>query len=237
MLRIRPAHCLALAAGFALFVLGATAHAQSDPVEVTNDETQPIPVYTAGRAPYQFLFNLHVLEDSKCVDIPAPTGATLTIEAVSARLDIADGTDLPFYLQIDEGIGTFLSRGPLDRYGRGDSRTRYSTLFHPKVHVGPMDSGGRRTARVCLHAASGRSSVNFASGIVSGHVEPVAMVDGNAIGGGPDPCCDTTTDPGEGTTGTLSPQTSTPGPSGATPYGAGEGDGISFDFDVWRPRP
>lgn len=170
--------CLGLAA------LAGPAFAQrSVPVTIENDENVPVPVYQAGRTPYQFTYDVVATTSTVCDAIPVPDGMMLTVTAVGVDATIAQSDTADVFLLVTRGTGSggsyYRYRGAMEYQGAFSTSRYYTGIYHPDLFLGPANAPYSYSASICVDAPP--DGYNTARGVVSGFVEALTIIDGNTL--------------------------------------------------------
>jgi hypothetical protein len=176
---------LSLAAGcLALCTLAPTALAQrSVPVTVENDETTPVPVYEAGRQPYQFVYSLYTTGSEDCDTFPVPQGKTLVLTTVGieATIDSSDTADV--YIRSTRLTGSggsyYRFRNGLQYNGASGVYRFYKGIYDTNLFAGAANDPISYSLSICVGGPP--SGFNSARGVVSGYLINGAIVDGNTL--------------------------------------------------------
>lgn len=181
-----PTLLTSLIAALGLFALANPAFAQrSVPVTVENDETEPIPVYQAGRIPYQFTYYVSTSSTGEdCDTIPVPDGMMLTVTSVGVEAQIHNTDNPDVYLRSTRSTGSgsalYRFRARMEYQSSANPFNYYTGIYETTLHVGAADDPVSYYASICVSGGSGGS--NNARGVVTGYVEPAStIIDGNSL--------------------------------------------------------
>ena len=185
----RRSHLLrtALASLLGLALAGVASAQTPFPVSIENDESAPVPVFPAGRIPYQFTADVSAPPGQEdCQQIRVPEGMTLTILSVGVDATAPTGSLVDVFVRTERrfegGISVFRYGNPLTRTYSDPYVQTYKGIFALHTLAGPADSPYTFSASACTFSrGSGWASARF---VVSGYVEPTMILDGNSL---PDP--------------------------------------------------
>ncbi|MCB1787656.1 MAG: hypothetical protein H6955_07525 [Chromatiaceae bacterium] len=166
----------------AMLSAGGVFAASSVPVTVINSDINPVPV-TSARQPYQLVFDVSASPGSveACDIIPVPAGTTLTITSIGMDVRVDPSFGPSAYLRVIRGGTLFRYQGDL-RFINQLTTRRYQGIYQLETFVGELDSGASNSAQICVAAPPAPTPLgSSARGVISGYVEPVTVIDGNAL--------------------------------------------------------
>ena len=167
----------------ALLGAGSASAQRSTPVTVQNTDADPVPV-TSARQPYQLVYSVSASPGTveNCDLIPMPVGTSLVITSIGVDVSVDPSFTPSVYLRVIRGGNVFRYQDGLRFIAETPPRRRFQGIYTLETFVGQLDSGVSSSAQICVAAPPAPTPQgSSARGVVSGYVEAVTVVDGNAL--------------------------------------------------------